>query len=97
MSEDNQNSSQEKTEQPTQRRIDKAKEDGKTVTSKEMYVLSSIVMLLIVLYFVAFNFNFISLNWKTMFYSINTVKEGLSPIIPLKNALFDSDSIYQIH
>ncbi len=93
MSEDNQNSSQEKTEQPTQRRIDKAKEDGKTVTSKEMYVLSSIVMLLIVLYFVAFNFNFISLNWKTMFYSINTVKEGLSPIIPLKNALFNVFSI----
>ena len=50
MAEDNQNSGQEKTEQPTQRRIDKAKEEGKTVTSKEMYVVSSIIMLLGVLY-----------------------------------------------
>ena len=48
MSEDSQNSAQEKTEQPTQRKIDKAKEEGKTVTSKEMYVFSSIVMLLVV-------------------------------------------------
>ena len=36
MAEENQNSSQEKTEQPTQRRIDKARDEGKTVSSKEM-------------------------------------------------------------
>ena len=41
MAEEKQNSAQEKTEQPTQRRIDKAKDEGKTVTSKEMYVFSS--------------------------------------------------------
>ena len=51
MAEENQNSSQEKTEQPTQRRIDKARDEGKTVSSKEMYVFSSVVMLLVVLYF----------------------------------------------
>ena len=55
MSEENQNNSQEKTEQPTQRRIDKAKEEGKTVTSKEMYVLSSIVILLVTIYFIEEN------------------------------------------
>ena len=59
MAEDNQNSAQEKTEQPTQRKIDKAKEEGKTVTSKEMYVLSSIVVLLGIMYIFSLNFNYI--------------------------------------
>ena len=40
---DQNNSSQEKTEQPTQRKLDKARDEGKSVTSKEMYVFSSIV------------------------------------------------------
>ena len=42
MADNQNNSSQEKTEQPTQRKLDKAKEEGKAVTSKEMFVLSSI-------------------------------------------------------
>ncbi len=88
MAEDNKNSGQEKTEQPTQRRIDKAKEEGKTVSSKEMYVLSSIIMLLGVLYIASFNYNVLTANWKEMFTSIRFVNEGLSPIIPLKNALY---------
>ena len=54
MAEENQNSSQEKTEQPTQRRIDKARDEGKTVSSKEMYVFSSVIMLLVVLFFFLF-------------------------------------------
>ena len=57
MADNNQNSSQEKTEQPTQRRIDKAKEEGKTVTSKEMYVMSSVIMMLAILYFFSVIFN----------------------------------------
>ena len=32
---------QDKTEEPSQRKIDKAKEDGKVLTSKEMFVFSS--------------------------------------------------------
>ena len=88
MAEDNQNSAQEKTEQPTQRKIDKAKEEGKTVTSKEMYVLSSIVVLLGIMYIFSLNFNYVIANWKTLFSNITTVKDGLSPIVPLKDALF---------
>ena len=88
MAEDNQNSAQEKTEQPTQRKIDKAKEEGKTVTSKEMYVLSSIVVLIGMMYIFSFNFNYVIANWKTLFSNITTVKDGLSPIVPLKDALF---------
>ena len=44
MADNEQNSSQEKTEQPTQRKLDKAKEDGKAVSSKEMYVFTSIII-----------------------------------------------------
>ena len=87
MAEDNQNSAQEKTEQPTQRKIDKAKEEGKTVTSKEMYVLSSIVVLIGIMYIFSFNFNYIIANWKTLFSNIAIVKDGLSPIVALKEAL----------
>jgi len=88
MAEENQNSAQEKTEQPTQRRIDKAKEEGKTVTSKEMYVLSSIVVLLGIIYIFSFNFSYVSANWKSLFHSLYSVTDGVSPIVPLKNALF---------
>ena len=88
MADDNQNSAQEKTEQPTQRRIDKAKEEGKTVTSREMYVLSSIVMLLGVLYIASHNFNVLTSNWKNMFDSIKFVNDGISLIVPLKNAIY---------
>ena len=35
MAEENQNSSQEKTEQPTQRRIDKARDEGKQLVQKK--------------------------------------------------------------
>ena len=45
MAENQNNSAQEKTEQPTQRKLDTAREEGKTVTSKEMYVFSTIEMM----------------------------------------------------
>ncbi len=88
MADDNQNSGQEKTEQPTQRKIDKAKEEGKTVTSKEMYVFSSIIMLLGFLYIFFLNFNSVTANWKEMFVVVSTVKEGFNPMVALKNALY---------
>ncbi len=85
MAEENQNSSQEKTEQPTQRRIDKAKEEGKTVTSKEMYVFSSVIMLLVVLYFFSFNFKYILANWKELFYYLSLSQDSNSMLLALKN------------
>ena len=74
MAENQNNSAQEKTEQPTQRKLDKAREDGKTVTSKEMYVFSSIVMMLAFFYFVASNHQQIISSWKNIFISLETVK-----------------------
>ena len=86
MAENQNNSAQEKTEQPTQRKLDKAREDGKTVTSKEMYVFSSIVMMLAFFYFVASNHQQIISSWKNIFLSLETVKYGISPLTPLKDA-----------
>ena len=86
MSEQN-NSAQEKTEQPTQRKLDKAKEEGKSVTSKEMYVFSSIVMMLALFYFVAMNHQQIIASWKNIFFSLDSVKHGISPLAALKDAM----------
>ena len=85
---ENQNTSQEKTEQPTQRRIDKAKEEGKTVTSREMYVFSSIIMLLVILYFFSYNFKYIVANWKELFYFLNLSKDSNSLLLAIKNSFF---------
>ena len=41
------NESQEKTEEPTQRKLEQAKEDGKVLTSKEMYVFTTLTMALL--------------------------------------------------
>ncbi len=43
---------QDKTEEPSQRKIDKAKEDGQVLQSKEMFVFSSIAMGLIIFLFI---------------------------------------------
>ena len=88
MAEENQNTSQEKTEQPTQRRIEKAKEEGKTVTSKEMYVFSSVVMLLVLIYFFSYNFNYILANWREMFYFLSLPQDQNSPLLAIKNSLY---------
>ena len=42
--------SQEKNQDPTQIRLDKAKEDGEILTSKEMFVFGSSVLGIIVLF-----------------------------------------------
>mgnify|MGYP001338894273 CR=1 FL=1 len=84
---DQNNSSQEKTEQPTQRKLDKARDEGKSVTSKEMYVFTSIVMMLALFYFVAMNHQQIIASWKNIFFSLDSVKHGISPLVALKHAI----------
>ena len=41
------NESQEKTEEPSQRKLEQAKEEGKVLTSKEMYVFTTLTMALL--------------------------------------------------
>ena len=88
MAQENQNDGQEKTEQPTQRRIDKAKDEGKTVTSKEMYVFSSVIMLFIVVYFFSYNFNYILANWRDLFYFLGLPQDENSALLAIKSSLF---------
>ena len=45
--------SQEKTEEPTQRKIDKSIEDGQFLTSKEMFVFTSVFIGLFTLVFIS--------------------------------------------
>ncbi len=63
---------QEKTEEPTSRKIDKSIEDGQFLTSKEMFVFTSIFIGLITLILASSLFpNFMNI-WKTFFqFSIN--------------------------
>ncbi len=88
MAQENQNDGQEKTEQPTQRRIDKAKDEGKTVTSKEMYVFSSVIMLFIVVYFFSYNFNYILANWRDLFYFLSLPQDENSALLAIKSSFF---------
>ena len=49
MAEENEDG-QEKTEEPSQRKIEKAKEDGKVLSSKEMFVFTNIAMGLVLMF-----------------------------------------------
>ena len=42
--------SQEKTQDPTSRRLEKAKEDGKVVTSREMHVFTILTIGVLLMY-----------------------------------------------
>ena len=65
--------SQEKTEEPTQRKIDKSIEDGQFLTSKEMFVFTSVFFGLLTLIFISSlyagiqtKFNLINFRKKTL-------------------------------
>ena len=65
MAEENQ--TQEKTEEPTSRKIEKSREDGQVLTSKEMFVFTSIFIgLLVVMFIISFIPSFLGV-WKKMF------------------------------
>lgn len=67
MTENNSDDAQEKTEEPTQRRIDKAKEDGQILTSKEVFVFANISMgLLVIMISISYGGAGLS-NWSTLF------------------------------
>ena len=58
---------QEKTEEPSQRKLEKAREDGKVVTSKEMFVFTSLAAgLITALSIVAFGRQPLT-NWGGLF------------------------------
>ena len=66
MAEENQDG-QEKTEEPSQRKIDKHKEDGKVLTSKEMFVFTGIAGGLLLMYAFSFSFKALLFEWGDLF------------------------------
>ena len=61
------NNSQEKTLDPTEKRLDKAKEDGDILSSKEMFVLGSTLMGLVVLFCLGMLSKTILVGWTSLF------------------------------
>ena len=86
MAENNSDDAQEKTEEPTQRRIDKAKEDGQILTSKEVFVFANISMGLLVMLVTLSYGDAGLLNWSTLF-KLESI-ENLDDLIT--NKLMDS-------
>ena len=87
MAEENQDG-QEKTEEPSQRKIDKHKEDGKVLSSKEMFVFTGIAGALLLMYAFSFSFKTLLFEWGDLFvFSGNDKLEDL-PFTKSLNALF---------
>src|SRR5210317_1375678 len=59
--------SQDKTEEPSQRKLDKAAEDGQVLTSKEMFVFTTLIMGLMVLTSIPFFAQEFLAIWKNFF------------------------------
>jgi len=66
--------SQEKTEEPTQRRLEKAREEGNVLSSKEMFVFSSSAAGLLALGILGFTSKWILQSWSG-FFIISTPEE----------------------
>lgn len=60
-------SSQDKTEEPSQRKLDKASEDGQVLSSKEMFVFTTLIMGLMVLTTIPFYVKEFLSIWKNFF------------------------------
>ena len=63
---------QEKTEEPSSRKLSKAKEDGKVLTSKEMFVFTSVAALLLFIYSLNFFGKDLLFEWGDLFVLTHT-------------------------
>ncbi len=88
MAEENQDG-QEKTEEPSQRKIDKHKEDGKVLNSKEMFVFTGIAGAFLLMYALSFSFRSLLFEWGDLFvFSSNDKLEDLPYTKSLQALLF---------
>ena len=79
--------SQEKTQEPTARRLEKAREDGKVVSSKEMYVFTVLTAGVTLMYIApAFIEDFLKIT-KTFFSFGHELANGISPLASIKVAV----------
>ncbi len=61
------NDSQEKTEEPTPRKLEQAKEDGKVLTSREMFVFTTLTMAVVFLIFASMFLKPQLIEWSNLF------------------------------
>ena len=87
MAEENQDG-QEKTEEPSQRKIDKHKEDGKVISSKEMFVFTGIAGALLLMYAFSFAFKPLLFEWGNLFVFTGNDKLDDLPTTKSLDALF---------
>ena len=87
MAEENQDG-QEKTEEPSQRKIDKHKEDGKVLSSKEMFVFTGISGALLLMYAFSFAFKPLLFEWGNLFVFTGNDKLDDLPTTKSLDALF---------
>jgi flagellar biosynthetic protein FlhB len=87
MAEENQDG-QEKTEEPSQRKIDKHKEDGKVLSSKEMFVFTGIAGALLLMYASSFAFKPLLFEWGNLFVFTGNDKLDDLPTTKSLDALF---------
>ena len=87
MAEENQDG-QEKTEEPSQRKIDKHKEDGKVLSSKEMFVFTGIAGALLLMYVFSFAYKPLLFEWGNLFVFTGNDKLDDLPTTKSLDALF---------
>ena len=87
MAEENQDG-QEKTEEPSQRKIDKHKEDGKVLSSKEMFVFTGIAGAFLLMYAFSFAFKPLLFEWGNLFVFTGNDKLDDLPTTKSLDALF---------
>ena len=73
--------SQDKTEEPSARKLEKAAEDGQVLTSKEMFVFTTLIMGLMILTSIPFFLRDILSIWKLFFLFDLNFLENASPLI----------------
>ena len=61
------NESQEKTEEPSQRKLEQAKEDGKVLTSREMYVFTTLAMAFLFMVIISLFMKPYIMEWSKLF------------------------------
>ena len=77
--------SQDKTEEPSQRKLDKAAEDGQVLSSKEMFVFTSLIIGLLTLCTIPFFARDFLAIWKTFFLFDHDYIINISPAFGMLN------------
>ena len=78
---------QEKTEEPTERRLRKAREEGQTLTSKELSSLVTLAVGFLTLWWMTFSSNAILSSWAELFNFSRIIREDISLLEVMNQSL----------